>query len=154
MKDYLAGSRYKKPIHLITGIKVGKGVTVKMQKNTDVKGKLELGVNNLGGVVGPKLEEKFENETDYAFTKSDNIVVGIQCLEIYHEKSRLFGLFGDLEVKSYQATSGAAFYGQGGIKEEKLTDFITVSPEDGCGPGFASYTEGGEIWILPDTLEY
>lgn len=130
------------------------GVTIKMHKKWNVTGKVYLGLNNVGDIntkMGPKLEGKLEDEAEYLFTNSNNIIVGIQCLKIYHERSGLFGLFGKREVKSYQTTSGATFYGQGDSHfEEKLINFIVVNPEDYCRPGLASYAEGDEIWMLPE----
>ncbi|KAI2615064.1 hypothetical protein GGR54DRAFT_613920 [Hypoxylon sp. NC1633] len=151
VEDYLQGSHYKKPVYLVTGLKVGKGVTVRMEKKVNVKAKLEGGANNPGGVnvqMGPKAEGKLEDEPVYIFTESSDIVVGIQCLKIYHEKSGW--LFGKQEVKSKYVTSGAAFYGEDGKSpEEKLTSFIVVNPKDDKNSQLDSCVDGDEIWMLP-----
>lgn len=156
VKDYLSGSRYKKPVYLVTGIKVGKGVTVRMETKTNIKGRLEVGVNNPAGAniqVGPKAAGELQDEPCYAFTESSDIVVGIQCLKLCHEKSSLFG---QRQVKSGYVTSGAAFYGEGGkAPEGELTNFVAVAPEAGSHgtPGLVHHVEGDEIWMLPKDPE-
>lgn len=46
VEDYLKGSRYNKAIYLNTGLKVAKGVFVKVEKKTNLDGELEVGVNS------------------------------------------------------------------------------------------------------------
>ncbi|KAK8005652.1 hypothetical protein PG990_011689 [Apiospora arundinis] len=150
--DYLKGARYKKPVYLVTGIKTGKGGKVRMERTANVSGKIEEGVD---GQVGVKVEGRMENGPSYVFTESSDIVVGIQCLKIWHEKSPwLFGK-GIRKVKSEYVTSGAAFYGDdnGGASEEKLTGFVVGDAvgdgNDDSRRGLVSYTDGSEIWMVP-----
>lgn len=151
VEDYLKGSRYKKPVYLVTGIKVGQGITVRMNEKTNVKGKLEIGLNNPGGdniKIGPKAGGKSEFQSVYIFTESSDIVVGIQCLKIYHDRAGW--LFGEKEVKSEYVASGATFYGEGGkATEETLPKFTAVNPEDYNSPHLNSCADGSEIWMLP-----
>lgn len=157
MNDYIKGSRYRKAVYLVTGVKVGMGVTVRMEKKTNVKGKFDVRMSNPGGAdiqVGPKAEGKLEDEHIYVFTASSNIVVGIQCLRIYHEKSGLFGLFGKTEMKSDYVTSGAAFYGESDeAPEEKPPNFIAVNPDQYGKPELVRCFDGDETWMLPKELE-
>ncbi|CAG9990476.1 unnamed protein product [Clonostachys byssicola] len=151
VEDYLNGSRYKKPVYLVTGVKFAEGVAVRLEKKMNVQGKLELGAHIPGGLgihIGPKAEGKLEDEPLYVFTESSDIVVGIQCLKIYHEKSGW--LFGKQKVKSEFLTSGAAFYGTNSeALEEKLTNFIAGDPEGYNNPHLDEYVDGNEIWMLP-----
>jgi hypothetical protein len=158
VEDYLKGSRYKKPVYLVTGIKVGRGVNVRMDKQTGVEGRLELGVNKLRGVnlqLGPTVEGKMKHEPIYMFTESSDIVVGIQCIKIYHEKSGC--LFGKKEVASEYVTSGAAFYSDNGKEEEEeedeLISFVAVRPDNYNTPRLVSRVEGAETWMLAAELE-
>lgn len=154
--DYLQGSRYKKAVYLITGLKIGKGVTVGMNKKTGMKGKLEAGVSNPGGAnvdVGLRLGVHVENDPVFTFTESSDIVIGIQCLKIRHGKSRFLGLFGETEIKSEYVTPGATFFGEDSSNSpEEVVNFIIVKPEDYNMPDLACYFEGDEVWMVPKML--
>ncbi|CAI7622918.1 unnamed protein product [Penicillium pancosmium] len=156
VEDYLQGSRYKKPVYLVTGIKVGMGVTVKMEKKKNVKGKLEAGANNPGVAniqIGPKVEGTLEFEPVFTFTESSDIVVGIQCLKIYHERSGW--LLGNKEVKSEYVAVGAAFYGEDGkASGETLPNFTAVNPEDYNSPQLDICVDGSDIWMLPKESKF
>lgn len=156
MEDYLQGSRYKKAVYLVTGLKIGKGVAVGMDKKTNMKGNLEGGVSNPGGAsveASIKLGGNLENDSVFTFTESSDIVIGIQCVKIYHEKSGFLGLFGEKEIKNEYVTTGATFYGENSINSpEKGAKFVVVRPEDYGMPDLACYSEGGEIWIVPKIL--
>lgn len=154
--DYLQGSFHEKAIYLVTGLKIGKGVAVGVDKNTSTKGKFEAGVSNPGGAnvdVGLRLGGSLDNGAVFNFTKSSDIVIGIQCVKIYHEKSGFLGLFGQREIKSEYVTPGATFFGQDSSNFlEEAVKFIVVKPEDYEMPDLACYSEGDEIWMVPKTL--
>ncbi|KAF2106154.1 hypothetical protein BDV96DRAFT_591532 [Lophiotrema nucula] len=148
---YFRGGRYKKPVYLITGLKVAKGVTVKVERSHNIEGKISAGINTPDGSVqvGPKAGAKVENTPGYAFTESSDIVVGIQCLKLYHHKTRLFGRS---VLESDYVTTGATFHGDDDKKpEKKLYNFIAVNPEDYNIAGLESYVEGDEIWMARDS---
>lgn len=149
--DYLKGHRYKKSVYLITGLKVAKGVTVRVEKSSNIEGRISAGVNPLEGVVkvGPKAEGKVENKPVYAFTESSDIVVGIQCLRLFHYKTSWFG---DKAVGSEYVTTGATFHGEDESKpEQKLDNFIAVNPEDYKIPGLVSYVDKDETWMARES---
>ena len=149
--DYLKGHRYKKSVYLITGLKVAKGVTVKVEKSSNIEGRISAGINPSGGVVkvGPKAEGKSEDKPVYAFTESSDIVVGIQCLRLFHRKT---GWFGRDAVKSEYVTTGATFHGEDGNKpEETPANFIAVRPEDYKIPGLISYMAEDETWMVKES---
>ncbi|KAK6856468.1 hypothetical protein PG995_006655 [Apiospora arundinis] len=160
--DYVKGARYKKPVYLVTGIKIGKGVKVRMERKTNVSGTLGVGINvpEAGDLqVGPRAEGTVEDEPSYIFTESSDILVGIQCLKIWHEKSAgllgfVFGK-GNTEVRSEYVTSGAAFYSgdNGGVSEQKLTRFVVGEAggddDDENKRGLVSHMDGSEIWMIP-----
>ncbi|UKZ67915.1 uncharacterized protein TrAtP1_009075 [Trichoderma atroviride] len=143
--DYLQGSRYKKAVFLVTGLKIGKGVTVGMNKKTNMNGNLEGSVSNPGGVnaeAGIKLRGNLEHDSVFTFTESSDIVIGIQCVKIYHEKSGFLGLFGEKEIKSEYVTAGATFYGENSSNSpETHAKFVVVKPEDYDIPDLACYSE-------------
>ncbi|KAF4440433.1 major facilitator superfamily MFS-1 [Fusarium austroafricanum] len=156
VEDYLKGVRYRKPVYLVTGIKVGMGATVRMERGTEINGKLEGGVNisKVAGMqLGPKVQGKLEDQPTCVFTKSSNIVVGLQCLKVYHGKSdRFSALFGNgkAKTKSEYVTSGAAFHGESSkVLEVRNTDFIVGDPSDDR-PGLIGCTDGEDIWMVPN----
>ncbi|KAL7971568.1 hypothetical protein HDV63DRAFT_416613 [Trichoderma sp. SZMC 28014] len=154
--DYLQGSLHEKAVYLVTGLKIGKGVVVGVDKTTSIKGNVEADVSSPGGAnidVGVKFGGGLENEAAFTFTESSDVVIGIQCVKIYHEKSGFLGLYGQREIKSKYVTSGATFYGQDSSESpEEAVRFIVVKPEDYDMPGLACYSEGDEVWMVPKTL--
>jgi hypothetical protein len=154
--DYLQGSRYKKAVYLVTGLKIGKGVTVGMDETTNMKGSLEGGVSNPGGFnveAGIKLGTNLENDSIFTFTESSDIVIGIQCVKIYHEKSGFLGLFGEKEIRSEYVTAGATFYGENSSNSpETDAKFVVVKPKDYDIRDLACCSEGDEIWMVPKML--
>ena len=128
------------------------GVVVRMEKKTNVRGKIEAGVNRANVKVGPKAEGKLENEPVFNFSESSDIVVGIQCLKIYHEKS--WWIFGKQRVKSEYVTSGAAFYGRDGKEsEDGLIKYIAVGPKEYNSTTLDSHVDGDESWMIPKEPE-
>ncbi|KAI0098773.1 hypothetical protein GGR51DRAFT_537425 [Nemania sp. FL0031] len=151
--DYLKGSRYKKPVYIITGIKVGHGVEVKLERQATIKGALEVGLNSPIGAnikIGPQVQATLAHERVDDFAKSSDIVIGIQCIKIYHQRSLMFG---QTKVKTEYVTSGATFYGEKKESTEQPTEFLWVGPEDYEKLGWVTCTEGDEIWVSPNEPE-
>jgi hypothetical protein len=156
VQDYLKGYNYKQPVYLITGLKVTKSASVRMEKLTKVLAKAEVGLNNPGGTniqAGPRVEGTLENSLEFAFTESSDIVVGIQCLKLYYKTSWLGN---EKKLKEEHYTSGATFVDDEGYKQQQRSDnYIIVSPEDYNLPGYVCQSqisnEGSkeEIWIVP-----
>ncbi|PON23056.1 hypothetical protein TGAM01_v208061 [Trichoderma gamsii] len=121
-----------------------------------MKGSLEEGVSNPGGVnveAGVKLGGGLENDSVFTFTESSDIVIGIQCVKIYHEKSGFLGIFGEKEIKSQYVTAGATFYGENSSNSpETDAKFVVVKPADYDIPELACYSEGDEVWMAPKIL--
>ena len=155
VQDYLKGYNYKKPVYLITGLKVAKGASVRLEEGTKVSAKAEIGLNNPGGTniqAGPKAEGTVENSTMFAFKESSDIVVGIQCLKLYYKTPWLSG---EKKLKEELYTSGATFVSDEGHKQQQSTEnYILAGPEDYNLPGYVcrgqTYLEGKEeTWIVP-----
>jgi hypothetical protein len=155
VQDYLKGYNYKKPVYLITGLKVAKGASVRLEKVTKVLAKAEVGLNSPGGTniqAGPRVEGTLENSPVFAFTESSDIVVGIQCLKLYYKTSWLGG---EKKLKEELYTSDATFVDDEGNKQQQRPDnYIVVSFEDYNLSGYVCrsqrYDEGKEeTWIVP-----
>lgn len=155
VQDYLKGYNYKKPVYLITGLKVAKGASVRLEKVTKVLAKAEVGLNNPGGTniqAGPRVEGTLENSLVSTFAESSDIVAGIQCLKLYYKTGWLGG---EKKLKEQLYTSGATFVDDEGNKQQRRSDnYIVVSPEDYNLPGYVCRTqrcdeEEKETWIVP-----
>jgi hypothetical protein len=156
VQDYLKGYNYKKPVYLITGLKVAKGASVRLEKVTKVWAKAEVGLNNPGGTniqAGPRVECTLENSPVFAFTESSDIVVGVQCLKLYYKTSWLIG---EKKLKEELYTSGATFVDDEGNKQQQRPDnYRVVSPEDYNLPGYVCWSQRydeekeEETWIVP-----
>jgi hypothetical protein len=156
VQDYLRGDNYKKPVYLITGLKVAKGASVRLEKVTKVVAKAKVGLHNPGGTniqAGPRVEGTIENSPVFAFTESSDIVVGIQCFKLYYNTSWLGG---EKKLKEEFYTNGATFVDDESNKKQQRPDnYIYVSPEDYNLPGYVCRSERydeekEETWIIPD----
>ncbi|OBT39276.1 hypothetical protein VE00_10596 [Pseudogymnoascus sp. WSF 3629] len=155
VQDYLKGGNYKKPVFLITGLKVAKGVSVHLKEGTKFSAKAEIGFNNPGGTnikAGPRIEGTLDNSTSMSFTESSDIVVGIQCLKL-HYKTGLFGGGKKLSDKLYMG--GATFVDDSRHEEERSDNYVVARPEDCNLPGHVTRgqieneEEQEETWIVP-----
>lgn len=154
VQDYLKGGNYKKPVFLITGLKVAKGTSVHLEEGTKFSAMAEIGLNNPGGTntkAGPRIKRILDNSRSISFTESSDIVVGIQCLKV-HYKTGLFSSGKKLSDELY--TSGATFV-DSRHKEEQRDNYVVAIPGNYNLPGHITQgqieIEGGqeETWIVP-----
>ncbi|KAI1330205.1 hypothetical protein F5Y16DRAFT_363417 [Xylariaceae sp. FL0255] len=157
VREYMKLWKYKKPVYLITGLKVAKGASVRLEGDNEFKGKMGLSLNNpLGSAIqaGPRAERTVEDNHTLAFTESSDVVIGIQCLKIYY-KTGWFGGEKHLEEEVY--THGAMFLSNEAREKQEVQfeEFVVVGPEDYNNSKLAARnqsTEEGkeaEIWMLP-----
>jgi len=152
VEDYLEGHRYKKSVYLVTGLKVAKGVKVKVDKSSSVEGRISAGFKTPEGMtaVGPRAGAKLENKPVFEFTESSDIVVGIQCLRLFHCKTKWFG--SETTLKTASVTTGATFHGVDKSKPEQEPDnFIAVWPEDFKIQGLKMHSFEGETWMISES---
>jgi hypothetical protein len=156
VQDYLKGSKYKKPVYLITGLKVARGASIHLKGETEISAKTEAGVNNPGGKnikAGPRVEGSLENCTVSSFTESSDIVVGIQCLKLYYKTGWLRS---EKKLNDELYTSGAIFIDDSDNKGQEWTrNYNLAKPEDYNLPGYVSKGQldddetKEETWIVP-----
>jgi hypothetical protein len=160
VEEYMKSRDYKKPVYFVMGLKVAKGVSVRLEGVSEVELKLELGLNNPGGSniqAGPRVGGKIENKPVSAFTESSDIVVGIQCLKIAYKT----GWFSEARKLTTEVYSGGTFLGDDGKKQNEVQfgSLDAMAPEDYNNCNFAAQrqaTEQGkedEIWMLPVIAE-
>lgn len=110
VKDYLSATDYKKPVFLVTGLKVANGISVQHNKSTQVAAVANVGINNpevVGVQAGPGASFGVENSPGYSFSSSSDIVVGIQCSKVYYKASWLGG---GRKLKEEMYLTGAVFH--------------------------------------------
>ncbi|KAL6900067.1 hypothetical protein GGI43DRAFT_406227 [Trichoderma evansii] len=156
VKEYTEVTKYKKAVYLVTGVKVAKGASVRLEADSEIIGKLEVNMNNpvLASVqLGPRAGGRVQEKPVDDFEESSDIVVGIQCLKIYY-KSSLFGA--GKKLKDVVYTDGATFLGDEIKKQEVLfEDLVFAAPEDYDNSKFSAHSqvieegEDDEMWILP-----
>jgi hypothetical protein len=156
VQDYLKGSNYKKPVYLITGLRVARGASVHLKEGTEISAKTEAGLNNLGATnikAGPRIEGSRDNSTVISFTESSDIVVGVQCVKLYYKTGWLSG---EKKLHDQLYTSGATFVDDSGSGQQERTDnYVLVQPENYDLPGHVSRVQiddeevKEETWIVP-----
>ncbi|KAL6862101.1 hypothetical protein J3F83DRAFT_746717 [Trichoderma novae-zelandiae] len=107
VKDFLKGCNYRKPVYLVTGLKVAKGVSVCLN-HTQVRKASGKAVMSLNSLAGPEITHADEKSLTTEFTESSVIVVGIQCLKLYCKSSWLEG-GKDVKLGDTHHTQGAVF---------------------------------------------
>ncbi|KAK8116356.1 hypothetical protein PG984_012858 [Apiospora sp. TS-2023a] len=155
--EYMKAFNYKRAVYLVTGLKVARGATVRMESAFEVKGKLDLGLNNPGGAsvqVGPRTESTVESKPSTEFKGSSDLIIGIQCLKIYYKRG-IFGL--EKKLKDTIYTDGATFLDNEVEKQQEVTfdGFILVGPDNYNNEKFTPHQQATgegkdiEIWMLP-----
>ncbi|KAK1252147.1 hypothetical protein MKX08_003334 [Trichoderma sp. CBMAI-0020] len=159
VKEYTEVTKYKKAVYLVTGLKVAKGASVRLAADNEIKGKLDVGLNDptlIPVQLGPRAEGSVENKLVDNFKESSDIVVGIQCLKIYYQSS-FFG--SGKQMKDAVYADGATFLGDEAKKQEvPFEDLVFAAPEDYDNSKFSAHYQvmgegqDNEIWILPAGL--
>lgn len=93
MYRFLQISRYRKPIYIITGLKIVTGAEVKTQKSSVLGGTLALEVDGTvwsGGTVpisvGPGVEGKLGKETSMKWEGSSDFVFAFRVSKVFVQK--------------------------------------------------------------------
>ncbi|KAH8600193.1 hypothetical protein B0O99DRAFT_464589, partial [Bisporella sp. PMI_857] len=98
-KDYLRNSmeadvvdmyvtEHKVPVYMVTGLKTARGPSVWMATGKSDEAKLELGLQQPGGVpieLGPKLDVSREARREMGFEDSDDFIVGIRVKKLVYK---------------------------------------------------------------------
>jgi len=147
--DYLVGCNYKKPVYLITGLKIAKGVAVNIKKAKKLNVDGKLGVHNPGGLplsLGPSGNFSTEHDDSFSFSESSDIVIGIQCLMITHKKG-IFGGVGKPVDELY--SKGATLVDLEDEENEEMPgDFVCEELKEVEGKTIAQDDSGDNIWLV------
>ncbi|KAL5344456.1 hypothetical protein ACLOAV_010436 [Pseudogymnoascus australis] len=103
VKDHVVGSDYK-PVFMVTGLKTVRGPSVKMCKGRNTKVKVEVGLQQPGGVpleVGPKFNSEKEVRQEMGFEDSTDFIIGIRVKKLMYKKHWLTCAAGVLVAKEH-----------------------------------------------------
>ncbi|KFY83914.1 hypothetical protein V498_07876 [Pseudogymnoascus sp. VKM F-4517 (FW-2822)] len=103
VKDYVVGSDYK-PVFMVTGLKTVRGPSVKMSKGRKEKVKVEVGLQQSGGVpleVRPKFNSEKEVRHEMGFEDSTDFIIGIRVKKLMYKKHWLTRAAGTLVAKDH-----------------------------------------------------
>jgi hypothetical protein len=129
VKRFLAAGRFRKPVYMITGIKVARGVSVNCEDKGEKGGTVKAMVDGTGmGIplkAGPEAEVSSKKVKDTAFEGSDDFVFAYQLRKITCSKKK--------PLKDEGYAKGAMF--DAGSTESKagLPLEISVAGEDVVG---------------------
>ncbi|KAJ8120699.1 hypothetical protein ONZ43_g2659 [Nemania bipapillata] len=105
VSSHIAESGYRKPIYMITGVKIARGATAYLEKRrvSGIQGR--VGTDLLSGglpvTVGPNMGFRRDRRDLFAFDGGSDFVFAYRLREIYYERN--------LRIKDKQYTKGALY---------------------------------------------
>ena len=103
VKDHVAGSGHE-PVYMVTGMKTARGPSVRMSKSRMLKGTVELGLQQPGGLpieLGPKFSTSKEVRQEMGFEDSTDFIIGIRIKMLMFKKHWLTRAPGALIAKEH-----------------------------------------------------
>lgn len=152
VKRYLEKSRYRKPVYVITGIKIVRGANAKTCQNRSKGGetKVEADLTTISGApiaLGPEVNFRTESTTEMCFGGSSDFVFAYRVRKILVAKK-------DSTIKrDKDYTKGAMLDSQVKLQDEDVLDILSNEEGTAQGEGFSvwEYSDGEEdiICALP-----
>ncbi|CZR58462.1 uncharacterized protein PAC_08354 [Phialocephala subalpina] len=156
VNDFVVGSGYK-PVYMITGLKIARGPAVKLKRGKSRKLKVDLGLNEPGGLtgfsVGPRFHNSEENEEEMSIEESEDFIIGIRVKRLYY-KRWCFWKPAQLVGEVYNKGATMLDSDEGGIQtgEEVIDEDIIESDGEMAGMTVKMESEDGTnqvTWIVP-----
>jgi hypothetical protein len=89
VKDFVVGFGYR-PIYMVYGLKIARSPVVKMKTGRKRELKVDLGLNQPGGIqgleVGPRIKTTVDIQDEMSFDESDDFIIGIQVKRLYYKR--------------------------------------------------------------------
>lgn len=155
VKDHVVGSGYD-PVYMVTGLKTARGPSVRMSKSKKLKGTVELGLHEPGGLpieLGPKFNISKEKRQEMGFEDSTDFIIGIRVKKLMYKKHWLTRAKGALLAKEHY--KGATMVDDDVVK--KPSDEVVDLGDDDTDDQIQVETEevGGETletaWVVSQT---
>jgi hypothetical protein len=146
VREFLQGSRYKKPVYMVVGLKIarkGASMTSESTSEHDTKASLMVDGKIAGGVpaeVGPQVARKSTHENSTSFEDSDDFVLAyrlrkIACSKVGkiqdedYNKGALYGLEGE-SVDDGAAQNIQFVIDEEDLDSQKVGEFTSVQIMD------------------------
>ncbi|KAF5705143.1 major facilitator superfamily MFS-1 [Fusarium mundagurra] len=141
--------KYKKPIYLITGLKVAHRASITMESGRQIGGNTEANVQvptvPVDLEVGAQAGASSSSEVVSSFTKPDAFILAIQVRKIYHKRAFLSGetklatetvvkgavLVDDDDIEDKDDEADEVNYELHDLDEEDMKDLTLLTGEDG-----------------------
>lgn len=91
VKSFMTNSSYKKPVYMVTGLKVGRQGSMNTSSTTKQGGELDVGVNPPSAPieVGPKFDLNNTTSEGQSYKKSTDFIVAFRVRRIRYRKGQL-----------------------------------------------------------------
>ncbi|KAJ8122452.1 hypothetical protein ONZ43_g1362 [Nemania bipapillata] len=103
VNDWLDGANYI-PVYMVTGLKIARGPSISITRDSQWKPQIQLGVNQPCGVpidIGPRAGlDEMGGET-IGWEDSDDFIVGIRVVKVIYKKALLSRKRGPLQAEEY-----------------------------------------------------
>jgi hypothetical protein len=141
VKEYLEGGKYKKPVFLITGVKVAKGAkSINSQDTRDKGGDLKVMVNVTPSFplkLGPEVEGKSSRVSETNFTGGEDFVFAYQLRKLVCSKNKplkdgeyLKGALFDADTKKSQGEEIEVVVAEEDLNGGELGDAEAIRIQD------------------------
>ncbi len=122
-----------KPVYMVTGLKIARGPSVKLQGSGKKEGKAQAGVQP-GGVapvaLGPKAQYSTDGGHEEAWEDSDDFIYGIRVVKLAYKRT-WFARNEKGELERTEHNEGAKLVGADGPDEEETdNDIVTIDLDD------------------------
>lgn len=162
MQTYLSITKQSKPVYLVTGLKVARGVSMESSRSVNTGARLKLGYAHPGVPVegGPDLGVTRTRAEGVSFQESSDFVIAVRVEKIVIDKK------GTGQAKTTLHVKGATMEDEDKGHKGKTTEFVVedVEKDELSGlatvfqsTGFVSRNAGDEdaeeAWMVPASLE-
>ncbi|KAL2843366.1 hypothetical protein BJY01DRAFT_248655 [Aspergillus pseudoustus] len=93
VKEYIEMSEFRKPIYIITGVRIATGATVAMSRARERKGQFRAGADGKSSGVpasgGPEARYDMQRREELSFTSESSFVFAYRLRKVYYRKEKL-----------------------------------------------------------------
>lgn len=159
IRTYMQASKFSLPVYMITGFKIGRGVSVRSshEKGHGINATVEAGQHGLPATAGIEIHSKSARSNGFSFERGDDCIVALRLRKIRYKSG---------EIKHKVEVKGATM--QDGSKTQKENEIPELDMGDGEACEVAIDDVGdqmmvidgmsldGEVdsrWIIPASLQ-
>ncbi|KAH8886184.1 hypothetical protein GQ53DRAFT_750763 [Thozetella sp. PMI_491] len=154
VKIFLKGCEYRKPVFMVTGIKIARGASLHNSRIKTVGGKLKVGFSHPGIPVeaGPDIGLKWSRQETVAFEGSSDFVLAIRVKKIRYKKGEIVSSPHYKGATMMDRKTRQAFALDLEIAEEEIEPRDVSSREDMIMIDGTPFDDDDlSTWILPKT---